>query len=210
MVLAVILGSLSLLVLPRLVRWLGDNGSVGRTAAAAHTPSVVAEGAQSIVVRDPNGGKAWEFSADRITISSDKLYCTATDVRRGVLYRKGRPFLKLQARQVRLNQQTRDLIATGTVSASGPDGFSVRTERADWQHQVERLTCPDALHATIRGLKIDTKNAFYDARAGQLHCPQVVQVTAERATMKGSNAVADPKTRQVKFNQGVQISVKPK
>lgn len=209
-VLGVIFGGAAILAYPGFVRWLTDTGGSGGRLVVTNAPSIVAEGAQSIVVRDARGRKAWEFSAKRITLSPDRLYYTVTEVQRGILYRNGKPFLKLKAHQVRLNQQTRDLEATGTVSASGPDGLTVRSERADWKHQVQRLTCPDDVHASIRGLKIDTRAAYYEAKTGKLHCPQTVMIKSERATLQGANAVADTKTRRVEFNQAVHLAITPR
>lgn len=193
---------------PALRRWLSDNDTLSKAPATAQ-PSVVAEGAQRIVVRDTAGRKAWEFAARRIVVSPDKVYCTATDVSRAVVYRDGRPFLKLKAQQVRLNQQTRDLEATGTVDASGPDGLTVRTQHATWAHETQRLTCPGDVRATLRGMTITTKAALYDVRAGKLHCPQAIHVTAHHAHFEATNVVADTKTSKITFNQGVHLAIAP-
>ncbi|MBV9866000.1 MAG: LPS export ABC transporter periplasmic protein LptC [Abitibacteriaceae bacterium] len=198
--------ALAIICWPRWVRWLTQD-SDAMTASLTNDPSLVGEGAQNIIMRDEKGQKTWEFSAKSISLSPDRQFYTATDVNHAILFRAGRPYLKLSARQVRLNQITQDLAAIGTVSATGPDGFSVRTEQASWQHQAERLDCPIKVHATLRGFTFDTPTLFYDMKKSQLHCPKQVEIQSARATMRGSNAVADAKTRQVAFQQGVQIDI---
>lgn len=194
---------------PRWMRWLTQDSDAMTASLATNDPSLVGEGAQNITLRDEKGQKTWEFSAKSITLSPDRQFYTATDVNRATYFRAGHPYLKLSARQVRLNQITRDLNAKGNVSAVGPDGFSVHAERADWQHEAERLNCPVAVHATLRGVTFDTSTLFYDVKRSQLHCPQQVEVHSTGATMRGSNIVADAKTRQIKTQQEVQLSIKP-
>ncbi|HVF11322.1 MAG TPA: LPS export ABC transporter periplasmic protein LptC [Abditibacteriaceae bacterium] len=186
--------------------WPGDEGA--HRSVAPDAPAIEVEGAQSIIVRE-QGRKVWEFAAERIVVSANRAYVTATNVRRGVFYRDGRPYLHLRARSVRLNQQTRDLVASGTVEASGPDGFSVRTERAAWQHRLRRLQCPVAVRATLRGLTFQTSGLAYDATRGQLSCPRPVQVNSQHAVLRGVGAVVDVKPQRVEFQDGVEIVIRP-
>ena len=159
---------------------------------------------------DEQGHKVWEFTAKKVTISADHQFCTATDVRNATLYRNGQPYLKLAAQQVRLNEITKDMEAMGTVRASGPDGFSVRTERANWTQVTQRLDCPGPVHATLQHVSFDTNTVFYDAKLRQLHCPQMVDVASVWGKLRGANIIADAKTpHRINFQQGAHIAILP-
>lgn len=188
-------------------RWLLDYGEKG-ASKSSDTPLIEATGLQTFTVRE-NGQIAWTFSADRIVVSGDKLYATATGLRKGILYRDGKPFLQLQAQQVRLNQQTRDLDATGTVSAQGPDGLVVSTDHALWTHRLKRLDCPNNVRATLRGLTFTTRRVFYDANQGKLHCPQPYKVEGSGVTLSGAGAVADTKTQIIRSRGTGEIVIRP-
>jgi hypothetical protein len=198
-------------VSPIVWRWLRDEDTPTSPASDPQSPAVEATGAQSIVMRE-DGRKVWEFSAQRITISPDHRYATATGVQRGVMYRDNRPFIRMQATQVRMNQETRDWQAKGALKAQGPDGFSIQSPQAQWTHAKQQLQCPTNVQATLRGMKIATRQVVYDAGRSELRCPQPVEVTSPRATMKtqhGTQVVADIKRRRVEFQGGVEIVVRP-
>jgi len=186
--------------------WLWSDDKDSDLVATHDAPAIEVEGAESIIVREA-GRKVWEFSADRIV--SERDYVTATNVRRAVYYRDEKPYLRLAARNVRLNQQTRDLVANGTVQASGPHGFTVRTERAVWKHRARLLQCPLAVRATLRGLTFHTTELSYDTKLGQLSCPRVVQVDSKHAQLRGDGAVVDVKRQRVEFPQGAEIVIRP-
>ena len=188
--------------------WLWSDEEDPDRTAAPDVPAFEVEGAQSIIVRE-QGRKVWEFSAERIVLSADKTYATATNVRRGVFYRDGKPYLHLRATSVRLNQQTRDLVASGAVHVSGADEFSVRTERAVWNHRLRRLQCPVAVRATLRGLTFQTSELSYDAKRGQITCPRPVQIDSKHARLRGSGAVADVRRQRVEFPEGAEIVIRP-
>ncbi|MDF2441590.1 MAG: hypothetical protein JWN98_2574 [Abditibacteriota bacterium] len=203
--------ALGLAVLPLtglLLQWLRDEDAGVTVIDTSLRPSLEAFGAQSIIVRD-KGRKVWEFSADRITWSADHRFATATNLRRGVLFRDGKPFLTVSAARVVLNQESRNWEASGQLQASGPHGFSLSTQRATWSHQRERLSCPEAVQAKVRGMTIETRDIFYEAKTGQLKCPQPVQVRSAQAIIQGGrDVVADIRTRRVEFRSGVHITIK--
>lgn len=195
-------------VIIALVRWLREDDVNSAVTNSSVRPALEAIGAQSIIVRE-NGHKLWEFSADRITWSADHRTATATNLRRGVLFRAGKPFLTMSATRVVLNQESRNWQASGHLQANGPDGFSISTDRATWSQRRERLTCPDAVSAKLRGLQIQTRDVFYEAKTGQLKCPQPVEVRSAQATIReGRDVVADIRARRVEFRSGVDITIK--
>ena len=189
-------------------RWLRDeDDSLPQPAKTADGPSIVAEGVERIVIRD-KGRRVWEFAARKITITPDRMYAIATDMRQAILYRNDKPYLQLQASQVRLNQQTFDAEATGGVTASGPEGVKIRTERAQWSHQSRVLRCPATVEATLRGLTVQTRDVSYDMSKSKLNCPQKVEVQGKRFHLRGASATVDVKTRRVEFSGATEFVVK--
>ena len=169
-------------------------------------PMIEAENVRSIVVRE-GGRKVWEFAARRIEIDANQTYATAQNVTRGVLYGNGAPLWKLTARNVRLNQQTRDVDAGGGVHAQGPNGLNIATRRARWTHRATRLNCPEAVTATLPRLTIQTGAASYEAKTDALRCTQTVTVSSEFAELTSPRAVAHPKAQTVSFEGGVDILI---
>lgn len=189
-------------------RWLSDEGDVvSGPPHSSQGPSIVAEGIEHIVIRD-KGRRVWEFAARKITISPDRKYAVATGMRRAILYRNEKPYLQLQASSVRLNQQTFDAEATGGVTASGPEGIEIRTERALWTQSRRVLQCPATVQVRVRGLTVQTRDVSYDMPQSRLHCPQRIEVQGPRISLRGLRAVVDVKNRRVEFNGGTEFVVK--
>jgi LPS export ABC transporter protein LptC len=194
---------------PALARWLVDVEPQPRMEEA-NSPSIIASGANSILVRE-NGRKLWEFSARRIEVSADHRFATATDVDRGVLFRNNKPFVRVQAQRIRVNQESKDWQAEGVLRAQGPDGLTIESKRALWKYQTGQLFCPQPVQATFRGARLTTHGVVYDAAKSQLRCPQPVEVRAARATLRtnaGTQVVADIKRRRVEVQGGVELVIK--
>ncbi len=185
---------LGLLVLGGIVavlRWEDDPQDTP-VSPGPKTPPIMAEDVQKVRVREPQTGRlAWEFSAKRITVDASHVWTTATDVRDAVIYREGKPYLQLQAREVRLNQQTRDVDATGSVHAKLPQGFTIQTQRALWTHQLGRLEANGTVKAQGRdGLIIQTQRAVWTQRHSQLEASGGVRAqTRDGMTVQTDRAV---------------------
>jgi hypothetical protein len=196
--------ALAALAAVQLTRWLDDVGEKAASGEDRSTPSIEIVNAQSIVLRE-DGRKVLEVSARRITVSPDHRFADAWQVSKGVLFRDGQPFLQLQAEKVRINQLTRDLMATGLVKAHGPDGFSLRTQRADWTHEKKLLDCPQPVQATLRGVRVATSRAAYDATRRRLNCPQPVRAVWHGTTFTARNATYDAPTNELHCSGAVRL-----
>ncbi len=174
-----------------LTRWLDEESDNIAQSEDKTTPSIEIVNAQSMILRE-DGKKVFEVSAQRITISPDHHYVDAWKVDKGVMFRDGKPFLQIAADKVRINQQSRDMVATGLVKAHGPDGFSLRTKQANWRHFKKILLCPKPVDATLRGVKLRTSTASYDTQKKLLTCPKPVRaVSKDNTTFTARSASYD-------------------
>jgi LPS export ABC transporter protein LptC len=185
-----------------------NNGDVPpeTNEAGKHPIAVEADGARSIIVRK-NGQKLWEFAAKKIEITADHSYATATGIEKGVLYKDGKPQWQLTAQNLKLDQRTNDVDARGGVSATGPNGLSVKTRRAVWKQQAERLVCPEVIDASMHGFKVSSGSASYESKTDELRCATSVTVTSSSATLKSPRAIAHPKQGIVSFEGGTDILI---
>jgi len=173
-----------------LTRWLAEESENIAQSEDKTTPSIEIVNAQSMILRE-DGKKVFEVSAQRITISPDHHYVDAWKVDKGVMFRDGKPFLQIAADKVRINQQSRDMVATGLVKAHGADGFSLRTKQANWRHFKKILLCPKPVDATLRGVKLTTSTASYDTQKKLLTCPQPVRAVSKDTTFTARSATYD-------------------
>ncbi len=59
--------------------------------------------------------KSWSFDYDHARLSSDGLSGSVDGVRNGIVFRKGKPYLRISAKHVQLNVQSLDFTAVGKV-----------------------------------------------------------------------------------------------
>jgi len=205
-----VLSFLALAGIVAVLRWQDEDYNAALPGPST-APSIEAEGARKVKVWEPKTGRlAWEFSAKRITVDAQHIWTTATDVRDGVFYREGKPYLKLQARQVRLNQQTRDLDATGSVTAQLPDGFKLTTQRAVWTHSLGRLEATGTVSAKGRdGFALQTPRAVWTQSRGQLAATGGVNAqTREGITLRTDRAVWTQASRRLEAIGGVNAQTR--
>lgn len=198
---------LAIIALPAAWRWLLDENGDAALSGASGGPAIQAQDVKRIIVSD-NGQRVAEFAAGRIELSADLNFTTAFDVKRGIIYRNGKPFLNLRASRVKVNQQTRDWDADGSLRASGPHAFRISADFAQWIHKDGELHCPGVVQATFRGARINSFGVIYNAAQSTLSCPQPVEVLSPVATLRGQNAVAHFKDSRIEFKNGVDITIR--
>lgn len=90
--------------------------------------------------------KSWSFECKQVTMSADGVNATIEGVKNGILYKKGKPYLKMAAQQVSVNTQTFDFTALGTVrieSISPKDGTRIfETDFVEWTNATKMLLLP--------------------------------------------------------------------
>lgn len=89
---------------------------------------------------------SWSFSYDRAQTTPDGGVATITGVHDGVLYRHGKPYLRLSARRVSVNTGSFDFTATGDVHVvqRSRDGAarSFDTDEIEWNNAQKLLVLP--------------------------------------------------------------------
>lgn len=170
----------------------------------SETPSVEAHDVQKVIFRK-DGHKVWEFSADSISMSSDHKYATAIGIKQAILYRDNKPYVKLKAQKVRLNQHTYNAEATGKVEATSPNGVVIHTTSAFWLHQTKQLHCPFNVLATVRDVVVESKNVWYDTEREILRCKQQVKLTSPQANLQTAEATVDVRKQLVSMNGGTEV-----
>lgn len=124
-------------------------------------PPIVLQGGN---VRGGNhtiSSRSWTLSYDRGQFSPDGVMGTLDGVHDGVIYRKGKPYIRLDARHVALNAQTLDFTAIGSVHIqmlNDPFHRSFDTDYVSWTNDAKMLQMqhPSYLHVGGQTLKIST------------------------------------------------------
>jgi hypothetical protein len=88
--------------------------------------------------------RSWTFDYRNAQMSPDGTIATVDGVRHGVLYKKGKPYLKISAQHVSVNTQTLDFTALGQVHVEDihtHDGLlkSFDTDLLQWTNATKML-----------------------------------------------------------------------
>lgn len=172
-------------------------------------PTIRIENLRSFVVRE-GGKRLWQLAAREIIVAPDKSYTEARNVSRGTFFRDDREFLHLSAQKVRLWNQTNNLEASGGVKVSGPDQFSFQTPKANWDAAQKRVSCPENVKASLRGLDFSAPALLYEWEKGDLICPKTAQIVGNGFVLRAPNARASTKTRIVTLGGGAELIFDPK
>lgn len=176
--------------------------------AANNLPVTQSENLRLLQLRDADGNMSFEMSARLITIAGDNVTATADDVSHAVYYEKGNPSLTLSAKKVKLNQQTRDVEATGQVSATGQDGFFVKAERVLWTQRSSELHSPVTVRAGLRGNTFEAPKLSYNIKSGLLRCPEQSRATMGQLSVEAREIVYDSVKGLVRCPQNVTARTK--
>jgi len=105
--------------------------------------------------------KTWTFDYDRAQLSPDQTFATLDGVHNGVIYRFGKPYLKIAAQHVTVNTNSLDFTATGKVHVTriGKDASTTfDTDLIVWNNAAKllRLDHPSFVHTGDQTLKVET------------------------------------------------------
>ena len=111
--------------------------------------------------------RSWSFDYDHARLSSDGLSGTVDGVRNGVVFRKGKPYLRISAKHVTLNIQSLDFTAVGKVHVEridDPMQRSFDTDLVTWTNDAKilRMPHPAYIHSGDQTLRVDGISVNFD------------------------------------------------
>jgi apolipoprotein N-acyltransferase len=117
--------------------------------------------------------KSWMFEYDRAEMSADGVLATVQGVRRGVLYKNGKPYLSVHAEQVSVNTQTFDFTATGDVHVTQMQGASsdrsFDTDLIQWVNAAKSLSLPHPIIVRGGGETLRVSSINVNFNSGEIH-----------------------------------------
>ena len=118
---------------------------------------------------------SWSIDYDKLTTSADQTFITADGVRHGLIFRNGKPYLRVRATHVTVNMATHDFVASGPVhieSASHKNFHAFDTTSAVWTEASQRLDLAEPVVITSPGTSLHVQQLSLDVRTGALHIDQ--------------------------------------
>ncbi|MBE3583552.1 MAG: LPS export ABC transporter periplasmic protein LptC [Limnochordaceae bacterium] len=106
---------------------------------------------QSLLTGWYQGQKQWELHARVVQVAEDGLHTRLEQVREGVLYRHGRPYLGFQSGTGVWDQGTGDLDLSGGVQVTYQGRTVFQTERVQWLAASGRLLVPGRVELDWQG-----------------------------------------------------------
>jgi hypothetical protein len=106
-------------------------------------------------------GPSWTFDYDTVQTTPDGSLSEVHGIHNGILYRKGKPFVKLSAAVLSVNTVTYDFSANGPIHLTIVDPAHHRTLDTDfaiWTNSSQTLTLSHPVHIDDDGAKVVVKN----------------------------------------------------
>lgn len=112
--------------------------------------------------------KSWTFDYDRAKLSPDGMSGSVDGVRNGIVFRKGKPYLRISAEHIQLNITSLDFTAIGKVhveTIGDPQHRAFDTDLVTWTNDAKllRMTHPAYVHTNGQTLRIDGITVDFDA-----------------------------------------------
>jgi hypothetical protein len=118
---------------------------------------------------------SWSIDYKKVTTSADQTFITVDGVRDGIIYQKGKPYLRVRAAHANVNMITHDFVASGPVhveSVSHKDFHAFDTTSAVWTEAAQRLDLSQPVVITSPGTTLHVQKLSVDVRTGALHLEQ--------------------------------------
>lgn len=115
---------------------------------------------------------SWSIDYQKITTSADQTFITVDGVRDGLIYKKGKPYLRVRANHVNVNMLSHDFVASGPVhveSVSHKNFHAFDTTSAIWSEAAQRLDLSAPIVITSPGTTLHVQKLSLDVRTGALH-----------------------------------------
>ncbi len=117
--------------------------------------------------------KSWTFDYRRAQTTPDGSVATIEGIRNGVLYKNGKPYLRLAARHVQVNTTTLDFTATGDVHVEQVDpkpgeSRSFDTDLLQWTNVTKTLELPHPSIVRTGGQTLKVRTISVDFTKGSV------------------------------------------
>lgn len=145
-------------------------------------PTAPAQSSQLELQKGRAGGErmkthAWTADYDRITTNADQTVVDLQGVHDGVIYKEGKPYLRVTAEHLKVNTLTKDFTATGKLHVeriAGSRFKSFDTDAGTWYDAPKRLVFPHSTLITMRdGTSIRVGRAGLNLTNGHIHMESV-------------------------------------
>ena len=112
--------------------------------------------------------KAWSFDYDHATFSPDGTTGTVDGVRNGVVFRKGKKYLRISAEHISVNLQSLDFTAIGKVHVeriNDPEKRSFDTDLVVWANgsKLLHMDHPSYIHTSGQTMRLDGVTIDFDS-----------------------------------------------
>ncbi|MEO9169931.1 MAG: hypothetical protein ABI282_00735 [Candidatus Baltobacteraceae bacterium] len=120
--------------------------------------------------------KSWNFDYTHAVLSADGTIGSVDGVRNGIVFRKGKPYLKISAEHISINTATLDFTAIGKVHVeriNDPQKRTFDTDLVMWTNNAKlmRMDHPSFLHSGDHTLKLENVTINFDTE--QIHFGKV-------------------------------------
>lgn len=128
--------------------------------------------------------KSWTFDYESAQLTPDGTSGTVRGVRDGIVYKKGKPYLKVSAEQITIDTQSLNFTAVGKVHVTlvgDAEHRSFDTDLIEWTNGAKelRMDHPSYLHSGGQTLKLqsvtidfDTNKIHFGSVGGSLEIPK--------------------------------------
>jgi len=111
--------------------------------------------------------KSWSFDYDSAHLAPDGMSGTVDGVRNGIVFRKGKPYLRISAAHIKLNIESLDFTAVGKVHIEridDPQRRAFDTDLVTWTNDAKllRMDHPSYVHSGDQTMRIDGITVNFD------------------------------------------------
>jgi hypothetical protein len=116
--------------------------------------------------------RSWSADYDNIQSNSDQTVLELDNVRNGIIYKKGKPYLRVRANHMSVNTESRDFNVTGPLHVETVDAKPHRsfdTTAAAWDNALQRLTL--SKHVTVNtagSAPLSIGSMTFDVKSGAI------------------------------------------
>jgi LPS export ABC transporter protein LptC len=146
-------------------------------------PAVQLKGEQTRVVVRHKGDPQVDLSAEEVQVTQDLQSVIFDRVERAAVFREGREFLYLSARQIVLNRLTNDFVAVGDVLVTSPSGDWLRSDYMQYLNEGAVLSFPRGVTYQLGGTTGRAKSLRYHVNSETIEMGGGVEVIIDTRSL---------------------------